>query len=292
MSNTTDVVVVAPEVGTAKSNPYLDWSAIFGGAVLATAVTAILTAFASAIGLSMVSADTSESSSAWVLSLAAGLFAVWMAICANFAGGYLAGRMRRPARDASAHERDVRDGANGIVVWALGSLLVLGLVSSGIGNLARTAGAAASSVASGAASLVQMQGNPLETAVDSVMRTTGQTAPTQEERQETTRIFTNAVASDQLPAADRDYIASRIAARSNIPQPEAHQRVDQAYSQLQQAKATADEAAERARRAGVITAFMSAAVLLLGAAVAWFAAQRGGSHRDDEIDSGLFGRRR
>ncbi|GAU86753.1 hypothetical protein BIWAKO_06701 [Bosea sp. BIWAKO-01] len=98
--------------------------------------------------------------------------------------------------------------------------------------------------------------------------------------------------SGKLDQADRDYIATRVAARMNIPQPEAQKKVDDAFAKLEQAKATAKQAAEHARKAAVIAAFMTAAVLLLGAAAAWLAAQLGGKHRDEEVNLGsLFGQR-
>lgn len=75
----------------------------------------------------------------------------------------------------------------------------------------------------------------------------------------------------------------------NIPQAEAEKRIDDAYARLNQAKETAKQAAEKARRTGIIVAFLTAAVLLVGAAAAYLAAMLGGRHRDEEID--LFGGR-
>jgi len=43
---------------------------------------------------------------------------------------------------------------------------------------------------------------------------------------------------------------------------------------------------------GVISVFLTAAALLVGAAAAWMAAQFGGKHRDEELDlTALFGTR-
>lgn len=290
---TTDVVVVSPPSASGNTDgSYLEWSAILGGAVLSAAITTVMATFGSALGLSLVSAEPGRSSSLVVVTIVAGLWAIWITVSACFAGGYLAGRMRRPASDASNHERHVRDGAHGIVVWAAGALILAMVASSSLIGAAKTAATGAAAVSGGAASLISQQADPLASALDSVMRSNGATPPTAAEREEASRILVSSLASGRLEAADRDYIASRIAVRMNIPQPEAQKRIDDAFAKLEQAKETAKQVAERARKTAVITAFMTAAVLLLGAATAWLAAQLGGKHRDEEMDLGsLFGQR-
>lgn len=286
------VVVPPPALRGASTGSYLEWSAIFGGAVLSAAITTVMAAFGSAIGLSLVSADTARSSGLTALTIAAGLWAIWITVSACSAGGYLAGRMRRPVTDASDHERHVRDGAHGLVVWAAGALIVAMVASSSLLGAAKTTATGVAAATGGAAALISQQADPLGSALDSVMRSNGTTPPTAGEREEASRIFMTGLTSGKLDQADRDYIATRVAARMNIPQPEAQKKVDDAFAKLQQAKETAKQAAERARKAAVITAFMTAAVLLLGAAAAWMAAQLGGKHRDEEMDLGsLFGRR-
>ncbi|WP_126116595.1 MULTISPECIES: hypothetical protein [unclassified Bosea (in: a-proteobacteria)] len=288
--DTTDVVVVAPSTGNSSS--YLDWSPIIGGAVVAAAITTIMAAFGSAIGLSMVSADTSRSSGLTALAIAGGIWALWVTISACAAGGYLAGRMRRPTLDATDHERHVRDGAHGLVVWAAGALLVAMLTSSVLTGAAKTAATGVTAAATGAGALISQQADPLGSALDSVMRSTGSEPVSAGEREEASRILSRSLASGALDPADRTYIANRLAARANISQPDAEKRIDDAYAKLNQAKETAKQAAERARRMGVITAFLTAAALLAGAAAAWFAAVLGGKHRDEEIDlTALFGSR-
>ncbi|HEV7321772.1 MAG TPA: hypothetical protein VGO04_24470 [Ensifer sp.] len=280
----TDVVVVTPPGSDTPSGSYLEWSPIFGGAVLSAAISTIMAAFGSAIGLSLVSADTSRSSSMTALAIAAALWALWVTVSACGAGGYLAGRMRKPLADSSSHERGVRDGAHGLVVWAVGALLVAFLTSSSLVGAAKTAVTGAAATAGGAGALISQQADPLASAVDSVMRANGTEPATQGERDEASRILVRSLANGSLDAADRGYIASRMAARMNIAQAEAEKRIDDAYARLNQAKETAKQAAEKARKTGVIVAFLTAAVLLVGAAAAYLAAMMGGRHRDEEID--------
>lgn len=285
----TDVVVVSPPGSTTEGGSYLEWSPILGGAVLSAAISTIMAAFGSAIGLSLVSAETGRSTSMMALAIAGALWALWITVSACGAGGYLAGRMRKPLSDGSSHERGVRDGAHGLVVWAVGALLVAFITSSSLMGAARTAASGAAAVASGAGSLVSQQADPLASALDTVMRSNGATPPTQGEREEASRILVRSLASGSLDAGDREYVASRMATRMNIPQAEAEKRIDGAYARLNEAKETAKQAAEKARRTGIIVAFLTAAVLLVGAAAAYLAAMLGGSHRDEEID--LFGGR-
>lgn len=282
-SETTDVVI-APTQSAPRSGSYLEWSAIFGGAALSAAITTLLTTFGSAIGLSLVSFEPSRSSGLTTLAIAGALWALWVTVTASAAGGYLAGRMRRPATDASLHERHVRDGSHGLVVWAVGALLIAGLAASSFAGLARTAanGAAAATTAAGAA--LNQQPDPLAIAADALTRSSGAEPVTQAEREEASRILLRGLASGQLDQGDRLYIASRMAARMNIAQPEAEKRIDDAFARLNQAKETAKQVAERARKVGVLSAFLTAAALLVGAAAAWMAAQLGGKHRDDELD--------
>ena len=61
------------------------------------------------------------------------------------------------------------------------------------------------------------------------------------------------------------------------------------YVGLGEAKAA--DAAETARKATVLAAFLTAAALLVAAVGAYWAAMKGGRHRDDNtVFSGIFGR--
>ncbi len=288
---TSDLVVVTPPATTGSQSSYLEWGPVLGGGVLSAAITMVMAAFGSALGLSLVSAETGRTSSLALITIAGGLWLIWITVSACFAGGYLAGRMRRPVQDSASHERDVRDGAHGLLVWAVGALIATMIASSSLLGVAKTAVNGAAAAANSASSLLSQQADPLGTAVDSVMRSTGENPPTAEERQEASRILVTAMTTGTLDPADRDYLASRIAARTGVAQPEAQARVDAAYTKLQQAKEEAKKAAEKARKAAIVTAFLTAAVLLLGAATAWFAAQMGGRHRDENSElNGFFGR--
>src|SRR5690349_12088551 len=160
MATETDVIIAAaPGVGTHQEHhSYLDWPAIIGGIVLASAISVLLLAFGSAIGLSFVNFRSFPNVSGVWVAIAAASWLLWVQISSFMAGGYLTGRMRRRFHDATEHESDVRDGAHGLLVWA-GALVVgalvaaggLGAIANAVGSTASTLTSAASNVAQGAA---------------------------------------------------------------------------------------------------------------------------------------------
>jgi hypothetical protein len=103
---------------------YVDLPAIIGGAVLAIAISLVLVNFGAAVGLTVPHEYHAEGDNAWVGIIIVGLWGIWIQVLAAFAGGYLAGRMRRPVAGSKAHEREIRDGAHGLLVWAAGTVAV------------------------------------------------------------------------------------------------------------------------------------------------------------------------
>ena len=99
------------------------------------------------------------------------------------------------------------------------------------------------------------------------------------------RILSSAVANGSLTSENRAYLAQLVAQRAGISQQEAERRVDQAFN-------SAREAADKARRAGILTGFVTAASLVLSLGAAWWSAMRGGHHRDHSIPARfMFGER-
>lgn len=124
-----------------NENSYVDWSAVLAGAVLATAISFVLFTFGGAIGLSLSSPYEGEGINVVWFAIAAGLWFVWVQVSSFMAGGYIAGRLRRRAYDATEHEADVRDGAHGLLVWATGALLGAVLTALTLGGTAATGSA-------------------------------------------------------------------------------------------------------------------------------------------------------
>lgn len=99
-------------------------------------------------------------------------------------------------------------------------------------------------------------------------------------RAEAGRIFAASAISGELPAEDRTYLAQVVAENTGLSDEEAQARVDQVVTAIDNARAQAAEAAEAARKTGVLAAFLTAASFLVSAVGAFWAAQKGGQHRD------------
>jgi hypothetical protein len=266
---------------------YVDWPAIFAGAVLATAISFVLITFGSAIGLSMSSAEPGSGVSLSWLAIVAGLWLLWVQISSFLAGGYLTGRLRRRHGDATEHESDIRDGSHGLVMWALGLLVGALIAFWGIGGtlsaITGAAGAAGQGIGAAAGQVVA-ELDPNQLLVDRTLRAgpnaTGQVG--EETRGEVGRILISAVTEGGLDDGDRQYLVSIVSARAGIPPEEAEQRIDQIVAQAQALEDDAREIAETTRRIGMVAAFMAAASLLVSGVAAYFGATLGGKHRDQQ----------
>ncbi len=131
----TPTTVIAANV---DERSYVDWPAIFAGAVIAAAITLVLATFGAGIGLSLTSPYAGEGASLALYTIGVGLWMVWVQVTGFGAGAYVAGRLRRRIGDATEHEVDVRDGAHGLLVWATGVLLGAVIAFSGITDRAGT----------------------------------------------------------------------------------------------------------------------------------------------------------
>jgi hypothetical protein len=287
------------ETTTIGARPYVDWGAIIAGAILASAIAFVLLTFGSAIGLTVTSPFKGEGLPGTALAVAIALWVLAVEIFSFIAGAYLAGRLRRRIPDATESEAEMRDAWHGLLVWALGTLIGAYLAASALSGVtrggaeaARTAGSSAVTASTpGAPGTAVTASDPLGYVADKLLRsetyavtTTGPEAS----RAEVVRILAAGAVSGEVPADDRAYVAQLVAARTGLSQSDAEKRVDQV---LAKADAAVRIAADKARRAGVLLAFLTAASLLAGAAAAWWAARLGGQHRDQGVEFRLLRKR-
>ena len=212
-----------------------------------------------------------------------------MQVSSFIAGAYLAGRLRRRLQDATTHEVEVRDGSHGLLVWALGVLVGAMLAASAASGVASTAASAVSSAAQAVGSgAMQVAGSadPMSYSVDSLFRTDnpqgGQSAA--DTGTEAAHILARSAAQGSISADDKAYLAQLIERRTGLAQPEAEQRIDQVMAGINSAADEAKAAADKARRATVLVAFVTGTSLLISAAASWWAAGMGGRHRDEGAD--------
>ena len=278
------VAVIETQSSDRDQSSYVDWPAIIAGIVLASAISLVLISFGSAVGLNFLDFGYGTGVNPIVVGIIAASWFLWVQISSFMAGGYLTGRLRRRHFDANEDESDMRDGAHGLLVWAgaaiLGTIIAvggIGAAASTAGNIAATATTAASNVAEGAADAI----DPNAYFVDTMFRS-NQPVEAGQARAEAGRIFAQAALGDGTVAeADRTYLANVVAANTGIAPAEAQTRVDQAIASIETARQAAIEAARVARNTTIIAAFLLAASLLISAIGAFWAAQKGGNHRDN-----------
>lgn len=279
-----------------EQSSYVDWPAIIAGIVLASAISLVLISFGSAVGLNFVDFGYGNEPNPIFVGIAAATWFLWVQISSFMAGGYLTGRLRRRYFDASEDESDLRDGAHGLLVWAGAAIVGAVLAVSGIGAAANAVGSAAATttMASAVAADEGMAGatDPNAYFVDTMYRSNQPAADTEAARGEASRIFAQAALGDgTVPEEDRAYLVNSVAANTGLTPEEAQARVDQAITNVQAARQEAEEAARIARNTAIIGAFLLAASLLASAIGAFWAAQKGGNHRDNNtVFAGAFRR--
>ncbi|MAN76259.1 MAG: hypothetical protein CML24_03430 [Rhizobiales bacterium] len=280
-----------------ETSSYVDWPAILAGGIAAAAISFVLLAFGSAIGLSMTDPFGREGVSLFWIAIAMAIWVIWVQVSALMIGGYLTGRMRKRNYDATEEESDIRDGFHGLLVWATAVLFTAVLAFDGIGSLANSVGSAVGGVAQGAGAAagqaISDQSGPFQSTIDRLLRTAtateGDAAAT---RDEVGRILIDGVTGEGVSEDDRAYLAQLVAARTDLDQAQAEARVDETIAQAQAVQDDIAAAADQARAVGVLGAFLTAASLAIGAAGAWFAAVTGGNHRDTHTVTPFFARRR
>jgi hypothetical protein len=250
----------------------VSWAAVIAGALVAAAVSFALFALGAGIGLGSVSPWATNNPSPTTFGI---LVAAWLLAVQLFAygvGGYMAGRLRTRWVGTPSDEVYFRDTAHGFLVWALGAVLTVLLLSA-----AAMAAAGASHADNGSANATR--GDKTAYLMDTLFRTDHPVAPAdlpalRDSENEVQRIMTADATSGEMPTADRTYIAQLVAARTGISQQDADKRVSDAVDQ-------AKTAADKARKIGAYVSLWTFIALLIGAFSASYMATVGGRERDD-----------
>ena len=297
----------APGVGDVADRQWtptshLNWSAIFAGSFVAVASSSLLLMFGGALGLSIA---TPWQPNGWAPSTWGLATLIWFALVHLYAiglGSYLAGRLRPRINTLDRTEVQFRDGANGLVVWALAILASI-VVSI---QLASTVVSTATNVSTGVISGIAQSGHAvanvttpiLEDAVFKLYRRIEQrpgqqvkvdvqpndpkpikiTYPSSEERRAVLRTLAKRLLDGELSSADKTYISNHISRYTGLQPAQALERLDET---MVEARKTAKKATETARQSLAMAGFWSAFIFLLSGALARWAATLGGNHRDD-----------
>lgn len=312
----TDSPIPATPADGVLPTAHVDWPAIFVGAAMAAAISFVLNAFGTAIGLSVVSPFDQAGTGGLGLLIATALWILWVTVSSFMAGAYATGRLRRRAHDATPHESDIRDGIHGLAVWAVGVLIGALIFAAGLDTAVKT-GAQALSGAGGAAGSAVVKADSPEIrneinrlfmpasepepapgavtlsgdAAPGVAASRSQAGDDTRARESFTTILETQDGEDGISDEDKTYMAGVLSRQTGLSNEEARERVDAFAETYAEMRSEALEAAEVARKASIIAAFVLAASLLISAAGAWVAAGMGGRHRDEQTVFVFFARR-
>jgi len=254
-------------INATGTTSYVEWGAVIAGAIAAVAVSLVLLTFGTAIGLTALSPWTATSTSLKAVGLGAAVWFLLVTLWSFAMGGYLAGRLRHKWSEATISEMQFRDGAHGLIVWALAVLLAAFLAASGVSAVGGGLLVAAKDAPSAF--------DPTGVATDALLRNSKPGQPAAPEvRNEVSRILIRSGKRGEVGQDDRTYLASVVAANTGISQQDAEKRVDEAIANMK-------DALDRARKLGVLFGFLTGAILLVGAAAAWWGGKAGGKHREE-----------
>jgi hypothetical protein len=300
--------------GAESSRSAVAWSAIIAGAFVAAAASILLLVLGSALGLAAVSPWAGSGVTAASLGVGAAIWLIVTQWIASGVGGYIAGRLRTKWVGVHDHEVFFRDTAHGFVTWSVATVLTAALLASSLASILGAGTQAVSSVASGA-----MQGagsassqllDPTAYYVDRMFRNAssgsaaatapatpgdGATTPPANGavtspspmngngsvRLEGARIFARNLASGQMDAGDRTYLAQLVSQTTGVPQADAEKRVDNAMTEAQAAATKVKQTADEARKGAEKFSLFFCLSLLVGAFIASVAAAYGGRERDE-----------
>jgi hypothetical protein len=252
----------------------VSWSAVIAGAFVTAALSLILLALGTGLGLSSVSPYSGSGISASTVGKSAIIWLIVTEILSSAMGGYLAGRLR--TKWASIHTDEVyfRDTAHGFLAWVTAFVITVAFLAT-----AATTMIGSSPTNSTRSGQSRSEGlDPNAYFVDSLFRadannpaTTNAATP-----MEAGVIFAHALAQGEIPAADKSYLDQLVSARTGLSQPEADKKVSDVFSSAQQD-------VEAARKATAHTLLWIFLALLIGAFCASFSATIGGRQRDNVV---------
>lgn len=107
-----------------SSGSAVSWSAIFGGTVVAIALTLVLLTLGSAFGLATISPWPGVGAKATTFTIGAGVWLIVTQWLSAMVGGYIAGRMRVRWHGLHTDEVFFRDTAHGFLTWSTATVVM------------------------------------------------------------------------------------------------------------------------------------------------------------------------
>jgi hypothetical protein len=247
----------------------VSWGAVIAGAFVAAAFYLVLLALGAGFELSAISPWSNVGLAASTLGALGIVWLIFIEIVASALGGYLTGRLRTKWVAVHTDEVYFRDTANGFLSWAVALVISITVLTSAAASMVGKA--QTSEKSNDTVSAVVPNGYFIDQLFRSARPGIDTADPTT--RAEASRILTNSLRLDQIPAADQSYLSQLVAAKAGMSQPEAEKRVAQVTSDARQAE-------DSARKATAHLLLWTFIALMSGAFSASLAATIGGRQRD------------
>jgi hypothetical protein len=266
----------------------VSWPAVFAGGITAAAISVILFLFGAGLGLSSVSPWPHDGVSATTFTVLAAIWLIIVQWVAALFGGYMAGRLRTKWVGVHTDEVFFRDTAHGFLAWALGTLIVGGLLAMTAAGAANTGTQAAATLASNSAQnayyvdeLFRQNVNPDGGSAIAPSSTADVTGLSDAQvRAQAATILAEGVTSGGVPAADTAYLTQLVSGRTGLAPADAQARVQDVLAQEQAGITKARQVADATRKASAMAAIYMFVSLLIGAFIASVAGAIGGRLRD------------
>ncbi len=204
---------------------YVQWGPVIAGALAAAALAFVLHSFAAAIGIAVSSTAPTWRDASIALWILTGLYLVLVALASFGLGGYVAGRARARLTGATVDEIEFRDGAHGLLVWALAIVITAFLAWATAQSVTRLAAPSAGSA--GPASSVGGE-NIIAYDLDRLFRAERRPANVDltYARAEAARILLSAAGHSGMTGEDRTYLNRLTASVTGLGQAEADKRAE------------------------------------------------------------------
>ena len=254
------------------------WSAVIAGGFVTAAVSLILLALGTGLGLSSFSVWSYSSSTATKLGAAAILWMICTHLASSAMGGYLAGRLRTKWSNIHNDEVYFRDTAHGFLAWSVAVVITAAFLASAAASMIGS-----SSAEGGIKSPPSFQSESQTTSanmyfIDMLFRSDHPAidSASSNDWSEAAVIFAESLKKGDLAPDDKGYVDQLVSIRTGMNQTEADKRVLDTFNK-------AKEAVESTRKTLAHTLLWAFLALLIGAFCASFAATIGGRQRDHVV---------
>jgi hypothetical protein len=135
----------------ARPKSAASWGAIVAGALVAIAISLVLVTLGTGLGFASMSPWPGHGLAAGTVTAAAAIWLIVTQWVSSIFGGYITGRLRTRWIGTHEHEIFFRDTANGLVMWALATVVVATLLAFSVSADIRGEAKMASGIAPSAA---------------------------------------------------------------------------------------------------------------------------------------------